>query len=825
MFSCYRVLDLSDDKGQFCGKLLADLGCEVIKVEKPGGDPARQIGPFYHDVRDPEKSLFWFANNRGKKSITLDIESGYGQTILKNLVKQSDVIIESFDPGYLDGLGLGYTKLSQINPQIIMASITPFGQTGPYRDYKGPDIVVAALGGFMNVNGDSDRPPLNTSMPTVSNIAGGNAAQAILIALSHREKTGHGQYIDVSALESMVGLIIDLHYWTEYHLAFGTRDGNIYTQANGIQRPFIKPCKDGFVCCFFYAGPLGARTNSQLQAWMESEGVIEPVLQGVKWEEIDLATTKPAEVAQIKGIQDAFARFFKTKTRQEILKEAVERGMLLSPCCTISDLMISPQLKSRDFWVKVDHPELGETLTYPKPFYKSSNPSSNGFHRAPRIGEHNEEVWARTLNSDSVQPNLPKPSREAVGREEKTIQQAFAGLKVIDFTQALAGPWATRLLADQGATVIHVESMVRPDMFRVSPPYKGMTAGINRGLVFADFQAGKLSLALNMAHPRQAAEIARKLIAWADVVVDSRTPGVLEKWGMSYEDLIKIKPDIILARLTNHGVEGPWVKQPGYGTQIVGQAGMIGMVGYPDRDPLMFGRALYADMGVASVFPVPVLAAILHRQRTGKGQSVDASMVEGCINFMIPQILDYDVNGREIVRTGNRRPNAAPHGAYPCKGKDSWCAIAVYSDSEWANFCKAIGKPELVNDARFAALSDRKKNEDQLDEIVGAWTSNLATTEVMTTLQKAGVAAGAVSNFQGLCEDPQLLYRHHLRPITATEIGTYNVTSFPYILSETPCVTQRGGPCLGEHNEYIVCQLLGYSDEQFMEMYNDGVFK
>ncbi len=815
----YRVLDLTDDKGQFCGRLLADLGCEVIKIEKPEGDPARRVGPFYHDIPDPDKSLSWFANNRGKKSVTLDIESDDGRSRLRNLVKDADVVIESFDPGYLDRLGLGYAELSRISPHMVMASITPFGQTGPYRDYQGPDIVVNALAGFMNANGHPDRAPLNTSSPQAFNITGANAAQAILIALYHRERTGEGQYIDVSALESMTGIIIDLHYWTEYHLSFGNREGNVYTQANGIERPFIRPCRDGFVCCFFYAGALGARTNSQLQAWMESEGIVDPALQGVKWEEIDLATTKPEEVARIREIQDAFARFFKTRTRQEIQKEAIGRGMLLAPCCTISDLLASPQLEARGFWTRVKHPELEQTMTYPGPFYKSS---VHAPRRAPNIGEHNEEILGL-----SKAPG-PLPAKMAAGEPVGpggVSQGAFAGLRVLDFTQSLAGPWASRLLADQGATVIHVESATRPDMFRVSPPFKGMTPGINRGLVFADFQAGKLSLSLDMGRPREAGAIARKLVEWADVLVDSRTPGVLEKWGLSYGDLFKIKPDIILARLTNHGTEGPWARQPGYGTQIIGQAGMIGLVGWPDRDPLMFGRSLYADMGSASLFPVTLLAAILHRQKTGEGQSVDASMVEACITYLTTEVLDYAANGREMTTTGNRRPNAAPHGAFPCRDKDSWCAIAARSDDEWGRLCRAMGRPGLAADARFATLADRKKNEDALEEIIAAWTRTLTAREVMTLLQQAGVAAGALNNFQGIVEDPQLVHRQHLRPMSHSEIGTYNVTSFPYILSKTPCVTPRGGPCLGEHNEFVVCQLLGYSDEQFMEMLNAGVFR
>ncbi len=824
----YRVLDLTDYKGQYCGKLLADLGCEVIKIEKPGGDPARQIGPFYHDVRDPEKSLSWLANNRGKKSVTLDIETSDGQAAIRDLAKHVDVVIESFAPGYLDTLSLGYSRISQINPSVIMASITSFGQSGPYRDYKGPDIVVSALSGFMNVNGDPDRAPLNPTVSQAFILTGADAAQAILIALYHRERTGQGQYIDVSAVECVAWLLPDLHYWTEFRLLFGKREGNSYTQANGIERPFIRPCKDGFVCFWFYGGAIGARTNGQLKAWMESEGVVEPVLQGVKWEELDFATTKPEAVAQIQEIQEAFARFFKTKTRAELQKEAIGKGMLLAPCCTVSDLLASPQLKARDFWVEVKHPQFGETMTYPGSFSKSSVFPSNGHHRAPLIGEHNEEIRARMLSSEWKRSPLPKPATGSADTSRKANQQAFAGLKVLDFTQAIAGPLATRLLADQGATVIHVESETRPDIIRVSPPFKGktpVTPGINRSFMFADYQAGKYGLALNMAHTREAAKIASKLVAWADIVVDCRTPGVLEKWGLSYEDMMKIKPDIILARLTNHGVEGPWARHPGYGTQIIGQAGLIGILGWSDRAPLMFGRALYADIAASSHFLIPVLAALIHRQQTRQGQSVDASMVEACVNFLTTQVLDYGVNGREIARMGNRRPDAAPHGAYPCKGNDSWCAVAVYTDDEWRHFCQTMGKSQLASDARFATLSDRKKNEDELDRLIGAWTSGLSAVEVMTMLQKAGVAAGVVNNFQGVCEDSHLLHRQHLRPVSHSEMGTYNVTSFPYVLSETPCVTQRGAPCLGEHNEFVVCQLLGFSDEEFLKMHEEGVFK
>ncbi len=816
----YRVLDLTDDRGQFCGRLLADLGCKVVKVERPGGDPARQIGPFYHDIPHPEKSLSWFANNRGKKSITLDIETAAGQATIKDLVKEADVVIESFAPGYLDSLGLGYAGLSAVNPGIVMASITPFGQDGPYRDYQGPDIVVGALGGFVGMNGEPDRAPLNTSVLLAFPFACAHAVQGILLALYHRERTGRGQYVDACAMQSVASLVPDVDYWPEYQVVEAKREGNYYRAANGVVRSFISPCKDGHVCFFLYGGAHGANSNRALQERMESEGMIEPVLQGMIWEELDLLT---ASASLVKDICDAFDRFFKEHTKAELQEFAVEKSVLMAPCCNSEDLHKSLQLKAREFWAGVEHPELGATIPYTGSCVISNAFSRNGFVRAPLAGEHNSELPALMRGSDGNRME-GSPGGHGPVNKGAAAGQALAGLKVLDFTQAMAGPLAARLLADQGATVIHLESESKMDIFRVTPPYKEQKSGINRSHMFANYQAGKLGLSLNMRHPR-AAEVAQRLITWADVVVDSRTPGVLEKWGFGYADITKVNPSIILARLTNQGTEGPWSRHPAYGTQVIGQAGMIGLVGWPDRGPLMFGRSTYADLSASSIFTDYLLAAILHRQTTGRGQYVDGSMVECCTTFLTTQHLDYAVNGREVSLSGNRRPGAAPHGTFPCQGDDRWCAIAVTSDAQWRGLCGVMGRPELAEDSRFATLSARKENEDELERLVGAWTSGLPSTQVMTTLQAAGVPAGNVNGFQDLWEEPHLAYRQMYRPVPHSEMGQHTVISFPYKLSETPCVTQRGAPCLGEHNELIICQLLGYSDEQFMEMLEAGVLK
>ena len=844
MLSAYRVLDLADSRGQFCGRILADLGCQVVKIEPPGGDPARRAGPFYRDEPKPEYSLSWLANNRGKKSLALDIHTPQGQQDLREMAANADVLIESWDPGYMDSLGLAYRALAAVNPGLVVCSITPFGQDGPYRDYKGPDIVVSALGGFMGMNGEPDRAPLNSSVPLVFPFTCAHAAQGILLALYHRDRTGRGQHVDACAMQSMASLIPDLDYWPEYHKVEGAREGNYYTAANGVVRSFISPCKDGHVCFFLYGGAHGANSNRALQERMESEGMHEPALQGMVWEQLDLLTATPQYV---KAICDAFDRFFLAHTKAELQQFAVEKGVLMAPCCNSADLLRSPQLAARDFWAQVEHPELGSTITYTGSCVISNVLARNGFVRAPLPDEHRQEVQAllrqgnaartegparagATAGADAgatagagkgppVGPGTGPPAAAGAGR-----RLALDGLKVLDFTQAMAGPLASRLLADQGATVVHVESETKIDIYRVTPPYKEMKPGINRSTLFGNYQAGKFGLALDMRHPA-AIDVARRLVEWADVIVDSRSPGVLEKWGFGYDELIKTNPDIILARLTNQGTEGPWSRHPAYGTQVIGQAGMIGVVGWPDRAPLMFGRSTYADLTASSLFTNYVLAAILHWQKTGKGQYIDASMVECCTTILTTQHLDFVVNGREMARTGNRQPDASPHGAFPCQGGDRWCAIAATSDQEWQSLCRVMGSPGLAEDPRFASLAARKQNEDQLEALVGTWTRGLPAIDVMTRLQAAGVPAGMVNDFRQLWEEPHLAYRQNYRTLPHSEMGTQTVISFPFLLSETPCTTPRGAPCLGEHNEYVLCQMLGYSDEEFTQLYSHGVCK
>ena len=401
MLSPYRVLDLTDEKGLLCGKLLGDLGADVIKVERPGGDAARMIGPFYHDKVDPEKSLFWWAFNTSKRGITLDIETASGQEVLKKLAKTTDFIIESSPPGYLDSLGLGYPALERINPGIIMVSITPFGQTGPYKDYKAPDIVAWAMGGVMYQHGDVDGPPIRVSHHSQAYLhAAGQAAVGAMVALYHREMTGEGQHVDVSIQESVARCT------TQAHTAGWDMAKEIRRRGQLLLISEIWPCKDGYVAFRYWGGPYAKRWNSPLVEWMDEEGMAGEFLKNFDWEELNLATiTEETQEERLERLRETVERivaptrrFFMTHTKTELLEGALKRRVMLYPVATAQNILESVQLIARKFWVELEHPELGTTITYPGAFARTSETPPRVWRRAPLIGEHNKEVLEKELD-------------------------------------------------------------------------------------------------------------------------------------------------------------------------------------------------------------------------------------------------------------------------------------------------------------------------------------------------------------------------------------------------------------------------------------------
>ncbi len=400
----------------------------------------------------------------------------------------------------------------------------------------------------------------------------------------------------------------------------------------------------------------------------------------------------------------------------------------------------------------------------------------------------------------------------------------FDGLIITSFCWAIVGPLTMKFFADHGATVIRMETAKRPCTLRISTPYKDGEPGINRSGYFNHFSANMYSMSLNMDSPK-ALEIVKRLVSKSDVVMENFTPGVMEKWGLTYDELKKVKPDIIMLRQSGFGLWGPYAQQPAFGMILAAMAGLPNFIGEPDGIPLPVGVSPYTDCISPRFAAAALIAALDYRNKTGKGQLLDLSQFETALYFIMPALFDCAVNGREPPRLGNSCPYAVPHGVYPCKGDDRWCSIAVHSDEQWANLCRVIGKTDYVHDPRFNTMRNRKQHEEIINELISEWTINLTPEKVMDRMQAAGVPAGAVKNASEIVEDPQLRHRNLFWPIQHPDMGLYTHLGQSFELSKTPAQARIPSPRLGEHTEYVCTRILGITDEEFVELVGAGVFE
>lgn len=396
MLEPYRVLDLTDEKGLLCGKMLADLGADVIQVENPQGNPARSLPPFFGDTADPEKSLYWFAYCAGKRSVTLNLEAAAGSDIFKKLCRTADFVIESFPVGYLGKAGLDYETLNKTNPRLIMASITPFGEAGPYKDYKGGDLIASAMGGMVYCTGEPDRAPVRISIDQAYSQASLHAAIGLLLALTGRATTGQGQHVDVSMQASMVRTLhTQLPYW-EYSQHIVQRSG-AWRFRGGASTREIWPCRDGFVSWMFFGGAVGTQQMRLMVEWMKGKDMAGSLGGAVQdWASLDL-TKVPAETIQ--SWEKIIGDFFLAHTKGQLYQEALEKRIPLTPLNAVPDVIEDEQLAARGFWRDVEHPELSTSLRYPGSFFLSSDKNCTPMvgRRAPLLGEHNEEIYAGEL--------------------------------------------------------------------------------------------------------------------------------------------------------------------------------------------------------------------------------------------------------------------------------------------------------------------------------------------------------------------------------------------------------------------------------------------
>jgi len=400
-------------------------------------------------------------------------------------------------------------------------------------------------------------------------------------------------------------------------------------------------------------------------------------------------------------------------------------------------------------------------------------------------------------------------------------KKVFDGIKVADFSWVAVGPQTTKYLADHGATVVRIESHTHFDLCRATTPFPKNKPSLNGSMFYGKYNANKYGASLDLNHPR-GRELAWRFIKWADIVVESYRPGTMKRWGLDYESVSKVKPEIIYVSTSMQGQTGPFAGYAGVGSMIAAIAGLGEMSGWSDRMPSPPYGA-YSDYFCQRFSSTALIAALDYRRRTGKGQWIEQSQLETSIYFTAPLIMDYVINGRIAGRNGNRLFYAAPHGVYPCKGDDRWVAITVFNDEQWQSFCKAIGDPDWIEDERFSTLLRRKENEDELDDLIAQRTSGLDAEKVEILMQAAGIPSSIVEKNSDLYKDSQLAHRQFYVKLEHPEMGT---PAYPqqadFILSKTPREITMPSPCLGEHNEYVYKELLGMTDDEIADRIIDG---
>jgi crotonobetainyl-CoA:carnitine CoA-transferase CaiB-like acyl-CoA transferase len=696
----------------------------------------------------------------------------------------------------MEARGLGPDELGRANPALVHVSITPFGSDGPAARFAATDLIVHAASGGMLLNGEPDRAPLRPGGVSAWTYAGVEAAGAALVAHFERVRSGRGQHVDVSAQLS-TGLAAAFTLLAERIGAPRTRRSGGGLALGSVRVPFIWEAADGYVSLTLAFDPPNAAFLRRLFDWLIAEGALGPDVLERQWGPyLGAILAGQAERTPFDALVAGIAGFLRARTKAELLCEACARELLLVPVATLDDVLASPQLAARGFWHELETAGTNGPLRVPGAFARLSRTPLRAPRPAPRVGEHTPEVLGEA----------PRAARATAAGGPGGLP--LAGLRVLDFMWVMAGPYATRVLADYGATVVKLESAGRLDYVRVLPPFYGGQPGPERSASFGSINAGKRSLSLDLRRP-EAREIVLDLVRWAEVVTESFAPGALQRLGLDYERLRAVKPDLVMLSTCLFGQTGPLASMAGYGTMGAALAGLVQPTGWPDRAPAgPFGP--YTDW-MAPRFTVPVLLAALdHRRRTGEGQYIDQSQVESALHFLAPHLLAAQAGGGGLDRVANRDPELAPHGAYPAAGEDAWVAIAARDDADFQRLCAVMGRLELAADPRFDAAARRRANAAALDAELADWTCKLPAEAIEQRLQAAGVPAHGLMHPGRAAGDPQLAARGLFVEAEHAELGRVLVESSRFRLSRTPARVERAGPVLGQDTEVVLRELLGY---------------
>ncbi|MCP5024793.1 MAG: CoA transferase [Actinomycetia bacterium] len=804
-----RVLDLADRSAALAGRILADLGAEVILVEPPDGNPIRHLAPFVGGEPDPELSCHHLYLNASKRSVVLDIRQSDDRDRFRALVATADLVIDSERPGHLDDLGLGHDELRQLSPGLVQVSVTPFGLDTPWRDRTATDLVAGAAGGLLWVSGEPRGTPVQGGHSPSYAMAALAAASAATIALHQRDfgpaATGRGVHVDLSLQEAtaLAGMQTNTPSAWTWHQRVPGRPG-----LSAALR-----CRDGK-----YVGHLVRPDRFDgFLAWCDRVGIdhgMDP--DDWEWSRLDAPRKDNPVVAATLALAQAL-------TRDEFVADALEADIVCLPVLDFPDMAGHEQYLANDQFLTVPDSTRGRDLGFVR---SPVDAMADGvtIRPAPLLGADTGQLLGDLRESHPPVSPIPRVSRGPGGSgglgESAHPSRALEGIRVVDFGWVLAAPIGTRMLASFGAEVIRIESGQKPDSIRSQIGPDGRPDPDLGGL-HNTVNAGKKSLAVDLTTDA-GMELIGDLIATADVVVNNFRPGAMERMGLGYETLDELRPGIVLLNLPGAHRFGPWAPRASMGNILMAASGFNMVTGFDDERPRGIGVA-YPDFTSPHLLVSTILSALRQRQTTGRGQELHLTQLSGMVALNGVEWMQYTDTGEQPARRANRDADHCPHGVFPAAGDDEWVAVAVAGDSQFAALAGVIGQPDLADDPRFADHASRKANEDVLDEMVAGWTTALDRWEAADRLQTAGIAAAAVEHLDDMLDrDPQLPDHYQIvHQPSAPDID---------IPIDREAARWRGithdlirSPGIGEHNEHVVRDLLGRTEEEYVQLILDEV--
>lgn len=774
----FRVVELAGSvAGEYCGKLLADFGAEVIKIEAPAcGSPTRAMAPMVADGCDGS-ALFAYLNTN-KRSAVLDLRSEDDVETVHRLIGGADAVI---DDGAIDRAA-GWP---QRHPDVVFCSITPFGRDAPreFANARSINVFHASGWGYHTPSHpDLAKPPLQGPGRFLADYeAGLDAALCVAASLFGRLHGGRGDSIDVSAhavLVSRADCILG-RFVTGEATAAGHRGD--YDQAGPAA---FFACADGFVYLYMTSRAhwLGVKELMGQPDWLDA---FED-----DWLEFSVTAEKVA------AFRRGFAAWVRDRAKEATSEDAQRLGVPLVPVNGAADLHESPQYRHRGFFQRVDHPVLGNAA-YPTVPYAFSASPARITSAAPTLGQHTGPVLD-CIGSPRPRPRAQaaqlKPARESRGGP-------LEGVRVVELTKVWAGPYAGKLLAMLGAEVIKIETAGSPEEMRA---YGG--TDINHAPYFLSINPEILSVDLDIKSADGMARL-RELIARSDIVINNLRPGAMERQGLGYAQLREIKPDIISVSIKMWGNDGPLGHQTGYAPCFAALAGLAPLVGYRGGPPL--GTSMrYGDSTVGAAAAYAAVVALLHRELSGAGQFVDLSAVETLSSMIGDRLLEEALTGQRLEPNGNDHPDLCPHGCYPC-ADGAWIAVAVACDAQWQAMCDVLGAGSLAREPRYATMAGRRQNTDTLDADLAQLTASHDAEHCAYRLRAAGVPAVKSATSLDVIGDQRLWDRELYRFVSDHREGQRPIVGSPWRMARGQARIARGAPDLGEHTEYVLHEILG----------------